>query len=170
MGTCSQQTHLTLYSHSQGPSWRRHFVSLFCTINLQATSTCNDKHGGKNVLRSHGHNLQHDVPRRDICLFLLTACSLCISAAFGPTPTFSSAALQLSSSSWQARQSVHVATRQCINRRRRERLSGSYNISHYVPVVKSNGFIIFYSSNGISLKEMDAASYRLGTFSSPKLN
>lgn len=49
-------------------------------------------------------------------------------------------------------------------------LSGSYNISHYVPVVKSNGFIIFYAINGIILKETAAASYHLGTFSSQKLN
>lgn len=49
-------------------------------------------------------------------------------------------------------------------------LSGSYNISHYVPVVKSNGFIIFYASNGIIRKETAAASYHLGTFSSQKLN
>lgn len=49
-------------------------------------------------------------------------------------------------------------------------LSGSSNISHYVPVVKSNGFIIFYAINGIILKETAAASYHLGTFCSQKLN
>lgn len=49
-------------------------------------------------------------------------------------------------------------------------LSGSYNISHYVPVVKSNGFIVFYTINGIILKQTAAASFHLGTFSSQKLN
>lgn len=49
-------------------------------------------------------------------------------------------------------------------------LSGSYNISHYVPAVKSNGFIIFYAINGIILKERAAASYHVGILPSPKLN
>lgn len=49
-------------------------------------------------------------------------------------------------------------------------LSGSYTISHYVPVVKSNGFIIFYAISGIVLKQTAAASHHLGTFSSQKLN
>lgn len=47
-------------------------------------------------------------------------------------------------------------------------LSGSYNISHYVPVVKSNGFVIFYATNGLILKETAAAFYHFGTFSSQK--
>jgi len=49
-------------------------------------------------------------------------------------------------------------------------VSGSYNISHYVPVVKSNGFIMFYAINGIILKETAAAPCHLGTSSSQKIN
>jgi len=112
VGSCSQHIHLALNSHSARPSWRRYFVFLFCTTTLQAhaMSASNDKHGSKSVLGPCGCDLQHDEPRRDIPLLLLTACSFHISAAFGPTPTFSSAALRLKSSDWKARHSVHVNT------------------------------------------------------------
>lgn len=96
-----------------------------------------------------------------------------ISAASGqPHTQLSSAAFRVSSSSSSrpGRESSEFLGDALTAGGEHSSLSGSYNISHYVPVVKSNGFIIFYATNSIALEEAAAAFYHRGTFSSPKLD
>lgn len=92
---------------------------------------------------------------------LLIPCSFYISAASGQSHThLSSAAFRVSSSSSRpGRESSEFLGDALPGGGEHSSLSGSYNISHYVPVVKSDGFIIFYATNGIVLKEAAAAFY-----------
>lgn len=92
---------------------------------------------------------------------LLIPHSFYISAAPGQSHThLSSAAFRVSSSSSSSRpgrESSESLGDALTGGGEHSSLSGSYNISHYVPVVKSNGFIIFYATNGIALEEAAAA-------------
>lgn len=79
------------------PSRRKYFVFLFCTtLRACATPTSNNKQSSKSELGPCGCGLQHNVPKEGH--LSAPACSFHVSAAFGPTPTFSSEASHLSSS------------------------------------------------------------------------
>lgn len=104
---------------------------------------------------------------------LLTPCSFSIPAAPAQSHThLSSAAFRASSSSSSSRpgrESSGSLGDALMGGGEHSSLSGSYNISHYVPVVKSNGFIIFYATNGMALKEAAAAFYHGGDVFLPKI-